>query len=310
MLEYRGDHSVYYYRNERQGDWVTRVYVASGARALELAARDEREREEGRAEWRAMRERHGAALKAARDKVGSVDALLAEWSGEFGKAWRAFMINTGWYQHKCEWRRRRMSLDERLALREEVKASLAAIQNGDPKLAPLVKAAFDANPRLIELCGGDLANKVVAALIDLVAGSNLFDREAVHRKLEEVCKDLAGPDPSPLEKLLASRAAVCWLAVHEAELQCLEQERGEFLIKPAEFFERRAARANRKFLLACRELAVARRLAHRRDLACLIPPPPSAPASTPTSIPAPEPALSPAVEFGGRLAGVVGAGRN
>ena len=53
--------------------------------------------------------------------------------------------------------------------------------------------------------GGDLAARVVEGYTDRVAGKNLFEREAVARKLAKVRADLAGPDPSPAESLLAER---------------------------------------------------------------------------------------------------------
>jgi hypothetical protein len=310
MLERRDGHLYYYYRHEWRDGQVIKRYVARGDLALALAAEDE----QLRAERESLRRRREEALEAAKERVREIDSLIEAWADRAGVVVSGLLTAAGWYRRRGEWRRRRgMSTDERKEIMKEINDVFRRIDAGDASLMPHVTAAFDYNPAgMIERNGGDLAKRVVEGLTDLLAGPGLFGREAVRRAFLKVRDDLAGPDPTPLERMLAERAAVDWLSLYEAELQCLSQETDRFLIKPAEFFERRRVRAHKQFLRSCRELAVVRRLAHRPGLTFLVPPPPpvSASTSTPTSpptltpastsVPAPTsaPELEPAVTFG------------
>jgi hypothetical protein len=177
-----------------------------------------------------------------------------------------------------------MNAKERAAAGERLRAFHDQIEAGDPGLLEATRRLFDLAPEgAIETFGGDPAARVVAALTDRLAGTHLFKREAIARKLAAVRADLEGPDPSPAMRLLAERAAVSWLAAYEADLTC---ERFGALAgaKVAAFYQRRQDAAQRRYLRAVRELEVVRKLT--------------------------APRYRPRVDFGGRLAGSVAAGRN
>ena len=177
-----------------------------------------------------------------------------------------------------------MNSQERAAAEERILAHYAAIASGDPKFIHVAKRAFDALPdEMIALYGGDPAARVIAGLIDRLAGTDLFRREAVARRLAQVRADFEGENPSPAVRLLAERAAVCWLVAYEADLTC-EDAAGGADERVLEYYERRRDRAHRRLLSAVKALEVVRRIA--------------------------APAKRPEVGFGGRLAGVAGAGRN
>jgi hypothetical protein len=118
---------------------------------------------------------------------------------------------------------------------------------------------------------------VVEGLTDRLAGSHLCRREAIVRKVAKVRAELEGPAPTPIERVLAERAAVSWLASYEADLACqgFDALAGE---RCAEYYERRRDRAHRRFLEAVKALELVRKLAL--------------------------PARRPEVSFGGRLVGV------
>ena len=61
---------------------------------------------------------------------------------------------------------------------------------------------------------GDMAKATQTALIELAAGKNLMVRESVARKCATLTQELAGPTPSPLERLLVERIVLCWLQLH------------------------------------------------------------------------------------------------
>jgi hypothetical protein len=98
-------------------------------------------------------------------------------------------------------------------------------------------------------------------VVELLAGDDLARREAILRKLELLRAELAGPGPSPVERLLVERAVACWLQVQDADVRYAQvQPKGP---SPAhnEFLERRMDRAHRRYLSALRTLATVRKLA-------------------------------------------------
>jgi hypothetical protein len=77
--------------------------------------------------------------------------------------------------------------------------------------------------------------------------------------MDQVCAELAGPDPSPIERLLAERAAVCWFAVTAYET--IDNGSTDRTLRQAEYQLRRAESAHRRFLSAVATLARVRKLA-------------------------------------------------
>jgi hypothetical protein len=127
---------------------------------------------------------------------------------------------------------------------------------GDPSTLNELKRHFDMGPEhYIALFRGDLAVRVVDAILDRVAGKDLRQREAIRRKAEELRKGLAGPSPSGSETMLAERCAVLYLAAHESDIFMYSNM--EILsTKRADFHERRRDRANKRYLSAMRALAL------------------------------------------------------
>jgi hypothetical protein len=226
---------AYYYQSYRTGGRVTSRYLFGGDVAEACAWLDAHYRDEG-ARSRARYRRQMAALEARerrlrrrlrrawrRDRaaLGKADALLADWYKRVEAVFRGAMAAAGCHQHKGTWRKRRMNAQEWAEAERRYHALWDRIEAGDPSLVGHVKGVFDASPEeLTREWGGDLAARVVDVLTTLVAGKHLYKREAVARKLAAVRADLEGPDPSPGVRLLAERAAVCWLAAYEADLAC------------------------------------------------------------------------------------------
>jgi hypothetical protein len=76
---------------------------------------------------------------------------------------------------------------------------------GDASTVPALRALLE-NPETVDLFCGNLARQVERSLIDAAAGKDLAFKEALQRKLELLRAELAGPKPSPLERLLADLA--------------------------------------------------------------------------------------------------------
>lgn len=72
-------------------------------------------------------------------------------------------------------------------------------------------------------------------------------------------EELAGPNPSPLEKLGAERVASCWLQLHYAEL-IYNQELPKFSLEQDDYYQKRLDRLHRRYLSSMRSLAQVRKL--------------------------------------------------
>jgi hypothetical protein len=137
-------------------------------------------------------------------------------------------------------------------------ALLRRAEQGDASALPAVRELLQ-NPEAVELLGGDLARQVEYSLIDNAAGKNLAFKEALRRKLELLRAELAGPSPSPLEQLLADRAATCWLWLHDLEIRLAQAK--DLTIPQAEYRQRAVDRAHKRYLAALKTLALVRKLA-------------------------------------------------
>ena len=88
---------------------------------------------------------------------------------------------------------------------------------------------------------------------------NLGLPEIMQRKLDDMHRDIAGPEPSPLELLLAERVVMCWLHLYYAETVYI-QNMDDLTIRQAEFHQNRITKTHNRYLSAIRTLAQVRRL--------------------------------------------------
>jgi hypothetical protein len=129
---------------------------------------------------------------------------------------------------------------------------------GDATAMPALRTAMDANGTLVEIFG-DLAAQVERSILRAITGKDHLFREASERKLAKMRADVAGPSPSPLERLLAERIALCWLVLHDAEVRFAQST--ELTWKQVEFWQRRIDASHRRYLSAIKTLATVRKLA-------------------------------------------------
>jgi hypothetical protein len=139
-----------------------------------------------------------------------------------------------------------------------LRALLERARRGDPGALPGLRVALDADPSLWQEAG-DLAARAEQAWVGLACGShNLYAREALARRLAALKAELAGPRPSPVERLLVERIAACWLQAAFADAAAAgARDAG---LKQAEFLARRQDAAQRRYLAAVRALTTYRTL--------------------------------------------------
>jgi hypothetical protein len=133
---------------------------------------------------------------------------------------------------------------------------------GDAAACKELVAAYDAVPRLWERAAvvQETAEHSWLDLLLAPDSGQLFTREAMRRDLDRLRRELAGPEPTPLERLLVDRIVVCWLNATYAEAAHAQRLRGGVSFKEAEFHQRRSERAQRQLLRAVTTLATVRRL--------------------------------------------------
>ena len=143
----------------------------------------------------------------------------------------------------------------------EMRKLLQRAQKGDESCLPQVKALLsdpNVGPGICDH-GGSPAIWLQYTLSEKCAGSNTLLREAIGRKLDKVRTDLEGPSPTPIERLLAERATLCWFMANWYEESF--QRTNCVSIKQAEYLQRRIDRAHRRFLTSVETLARVRKLA-------------------------------------------------
>jgi hypothetical protein len=106
---------------------------------------------------------------------------------------------------------------------------------------------------------GNIAERAELRLIEKITGDNLAGKAGMLRKMARLRSELAGPKSSPIVRLLAERAAYCWLNLWYYEQSLIKATGLNF--KQAEFHQRRIDAAHRRFCSALRSLAAVRKLA-------------------------------------------------
>ena len=114
-------------------------------------------------------------------------------------------------------------------------------------------------PHGADLFGGNLARQAELSFIENAGGDQLAFKEAIGRKLTILRDELAGSNPTPLERLLVERVVACWLQVQDADVRYVQGQK-DCTIPQSEYYQRRQDRAHNRYLSAMRTLAVVRKL--------------------------------------------------
>ena len=94
-------------------------------------------------------------------------------------------------------------------------------------------------------------------------GGTEASKAALRGDIDAFAAELAGPDPTPTERVLADAAAVCWFSLRLAEAQYAGASSSEEGIShdSADYYARRIDGAHRRLISTLRTLATVRRLA-------------------------------------------------
>jgi hypothetical protein len=144
---------------------------------------------------------------------------------------------------------------------DELRDLLRRAAEGDESTLPVVREYLK-RPGALEAYG-DMGRAAQQTLIKVFTGKHLVNREAMLARLEQLREELAGPDPTPLERLLAERIVACQLHLDYLELNySLQMEKGDVRdMKTYLLYEGCINRAHHRTLAAVRTLALVRKLA-------------------------------------------------
>ena len=132
-------------------------------------------------------------------------------------------------------------------------------QEGDPVALGELRKLLDDHPGLLAQTG-DLAHQAEQSWLKALGEGNEVFKEAVARQAKALRRELAGPTPAPLERLLTERVVLCWMALHHAEL-LYAQRPATLTLDQSAHAQERLARFQRMYLAAIRALAQLRRVA-------------------------------------------------
>ena len=142
---------------------------------------------------------------------------------------------------------------------DELRKFLKRARSGDEATLPALRKMLE-DPATVEMLGGDLARQAELSFIGAIGGENLSWKEALARKLELMRAELAGPDPTPLERLLVERVVACWLQVQDADIRYGQGQKDRTIVQ-GDYQQRRMDHAHKRYLSAIKTLALVRKLA-------------------------------------------------
>jgi hypothetical protein len=261
----------YRYRSVRRGGRVTSEYLGSGldVALIEGLEAIRRERAEAAAADQRGERRRLLALaraQAGRDGVaGLLVHLVLERAGFHRRRWGP-------------WRRRRRTVGKAMTVttngkppapartpaapREEILDVMKRVAAGDQSARPRFLELFDADPEgMVQVCGGNLAALAEESTAGVLTAGDM-QRHALAVKMAALRAELAGPEASPVVRLLAERVALAWLDAHCWDILFARVLRRDGVqAGQAEFFARLKDRAGRRYVSALKSLAAVQKLA-------------------------------------------------
>ena len=144
-------------------------------------------------------------------------------------------------------------------LLDELRALDVRAHEGDEEAPQRIRRALEETPDSAQILGNIAVRGAERAYVTKLCGNDPLLGEALSMRLEAMRQEIAGPDPSPLERLMAERVAACWVQVLQAEAACAANL-GRPATSRSEYHERRLDRLHRRYLAAIRTHAQVRKL--------------------------------------------------
>jgi hypothetical protein len=151
-----------------------------------------------------------------------------------------------------------LSQDDRRAALLDLRDLVSRGHDGDEEALARMDTVLERIPSIARKFG-NLNVIVEEGFVERVSSNSPFRQKSLRITLEDMREELAGPDPSPLEKLGAERVASCWLQLHYAEL-IYNQNLPKLTLSEDDYYQKRLDRLHKRYLSAMRSLAQVRKL--------------------------------------------------
>ncbi len=256
----------YRYKSSREGGRVVCRYQGSGETAVLIDQIDAIEREERDSEA----ERHRDLWR----QLDAVDKPVADLSTLVDALVESALTAAGWHRTgRHPWRKRRTPMPPQTPApaddtppaagvpprlpEAEVRKLMDRAQKGDTSAMPALRKWIDQN---VTFKFEDAARGAEEAVARLMYNTDLLSQESVSRQIRATASNLGGPNPSPIEAMLARRAALCWISVNWSESQYANLLREGTTMEKSDHYQRRTDRAHRRLLSSLKALASVRRV--------------------------------------------------
>jgi hypothetical protein len=151
-------------------------------------------------------------------------------------------------------------IEERRATVAKLRALIDKAQKGDEEAALDIRKVLDGTPDLAWLFIKGPGKMAESALIgEITNNEDLATKELLKHQLESMRIEVAGQNPSPLERLLAERVVATWLEVQLFSGLYAMGMKGETLSQ-GEYRQKRLDRAHSRHLSAVKALAQIRKM--------------------------------------------------
>ncbi len=151
-------------------------------------------------------------------------------------------------------------VEERRATVEKLRDLTEKAQDGDEEAALAIREILDDSPDLAWRFIKGPGKMAEEALIDeFTRDEDLASKELLKHQLKSMRIEVAGDNPSPLERLLAERVVATWLQMQLFDAYYAFGMKGGTIIQD-EFRQKRLDRAHRRHLSAIRTLAQIRKI--------------------------------------------------
>jgi hypothetical protein len=143
---------------------------------------------------------------------------------------------------------------------EELRGLLGKAEKGDKDAVPEIRQILDEHPDLAWQFV-DVAHIAEDALIEEMTGEeDLAVKEIMRCQLKAMREEIAGENPSPLERLLAERVVATWLQIQLFEGLYASVMSKSMTIAQGSYHQKRLDQTYRRHLSAIRALAQMRKL--------------------------------------------------
>lgn len=135
--------------------------------------------------------------------------------------------------------------------------TLIDANKGDKEAAAKISKILRDQPIAMQTFGDQALRAKIALINSHVGNTARTSQTAMEYKMEQIQNEVAGPYATPTEKLLAENVAICWL--HTYILETKSCSGGE--LKLLEYYHKALTKAQRRYMLAIKTLAIVKRLA-------------------------------------------------